>query len=233
MNKTQFEVTITSYQQLNEIAGGWAIDDYQELLGEMEFAFEGVDSESELRELCVMCLQDREIADAATVVLKYRLNNKLSVGQIRSIAEEISGEKHWEHYADQSFHKEFFHVGTLMFAAFPREMDEPDAVKIEVEIIAKNPAAKEVLQGPLHESFVARLLGDGMNDNAILHRLFEEQLKGDQFPEADSIIWAVTPISVSGNKANLEVISSCHWLDALKGVEHFESSATPDLADGI
>ena len=229
MNKTQFEVNIASYKQINEIAGGWVVDDYQKLLGEMEFASDDVNSESELRELCVMCLQDREIAEAASIVLNYRLGDRLSAGQIRSVAEEISQEKHWEHYADQSLHEDFFHVGNLMFAAFPREMDEPDAVKIEVELTAKNPAAKEVLQKPLHESFVARLLGDGMSDDSILHRLFDDQLNGNQFPEADSVIWIVTEGSVSENTAKLEVISSCHWLDALKGVEHFESSAAPDL----
>ena len=231
MNKPQFEVTISSYQQINEIAGGWVIDDYQKLLGQMEFDFGDVDSESELRELCVMCLQEKEIAEAASIVLKHRLGDRLSAGQIQSVAEEISEEKHWEHYADQSLHEGFFHVGNLMFAAFPREMDEPDAVKIEVELTAKNAVAKEVLQKPLHESFVARLLGDGMDDNSILHRLFDEQLKGDPFPEADSIIWIATQNSVSESTAKLDVISSCHWLDALKGVEHFESSATPDDAD--
>ncbi len=119
-----------------------------------------------------------------------------------------------------------------MFAAFPREMDEPDAIKIEVELTAKHPAAKEVLQSPLHESFVVRLPGEGMNEKSIFHRLFDEQLKGDQFSEADSIIWIISPKSRMEDNVTIEVISSCHWLDALKGVEHFESSATADLADG-
>ena len=232
MTTTEFEVKITTYRQINEIAGGWASDDYRKLLGEMEFALGDVDADSELRELCVMCLQDREISEAASIVLKHRLGDRLSAGQIQSVAEEISEEKHWEHYADQSMHEDFFHVGNLMYAAFPREMDEPDAVKIELELTANNPAAKELLQKPLHESLVARLLGDGMTDNSILHRLFDDQLKGEQFPEADSIIWIATQNSVSEDTAKLEIISSCHWLDALKGVEQFKSSAESDLVDG-
>lgn len=32
----------------------------------------------------------------------------------------------------------------------------------------------------------------------------------------------------SDNQVSIEVYSSCHWLDALKGVEEFESSAKPD-----
>ena len=115
-----------------------------------------------------------------------------------------------------------------MYAAFPDEMDEPDALKIGLEVTAKNQGAAEVLQTPLHESFWIRLLGDGMSNESILRRLFGEQLQGDPFPEADSIVWIVKPLSKTQNTVTTEVISSCHWLDALKGVENFESSATND-----
>ena len=170
-----------------------------------------------------------EIADAAKIVLKHRLGDKLGAGQIRSISEEISEEKHWEHYADQSLHEQFFHVGNLMFAAFPREMDEPDAVRLVVEITARNPEAKEILANPLHESFMARLLAHGMDGNSILQRLFDEQLDGKPFPQAASIIWIIKPVSASDQQVSIEVFSSCHWLDALKGVKNYESTAEPDV----
>lgn len=228
MNKPKFAAKLSSFEQVSEIAGGWSPDDYRKLLEELEMPPEDATSDAELRELCVMCLQDREIADAAKIVLKFRLGEKLSAGQIQSISEEISAEKHWEHYADQSLHEQFFHVGNLMYAAFPREMDEPDAVRLIVEITAKNPEAKEILANPLDESFVVRLLAEGMDENSILKRLFHEQLDGESFPEAASIIWIINPVNSSDQQVTIEVFSSCHWLDALKYVDDFESTATPD-----
>jgi len=228
MNKPKFEVTIAKYEQINAIQGGWSVDDYRTLLEELEFAPEDATGEDELRALCVMCLQDMELGDAAKVVLKHKLDDKLSKGQIQSLSEEISEEKQWEHYADQSLHERFFHVGNLMFDAFPKEMYEPDAIRLTVEITPSNSEAKEILAKPLHESFITRLLAAGMEDSAILHRLFDEQLAGKPFPSADSIIWIVQPISDSEKLTTISVISSSHWLDALKGVDQFASSAMPD-----
>lgn len=229
MNQPKFEVKLPEYEQVNVIAGGWSAIDYRKLLEEMDFASEDATGKVQLRELCVMCLQDMELSEAAKVVLKYRLGDKLTAGQIQSVSEEISDEKLWEQYADQSLHEQFFHVGNLIYGAFPREMDEPDAVRLIVEITGKNQEAKEILASPLHESFVVRLLADGMDDSSILHRLFDEQLAGKSFPEADSIIWMIKPVSASAeDQVSIEVYSSCHWLDALNGVEKFESSAVPD-----
>ena len=51
---------------------------------------------------------------------------------------------------------------------------------------------------------------------------------GKPFPEADSIIWTINPLSADDLLTTIEVYSSCHWLDSLDDVETFESSASPD-----
>jgi hypothetical protein len=38
-------------------------------------------------------------------------------------------------------------------------------------------------------TFFVRILADGMNENCILERLFDEQLLSHHFPEAKNIIW--------------------------------------------
>lgn len=76
MGEPKFEPRISSYEQISEIAGGWSADDYRKLLEELEMAPEDATSDAELRDLCLMCLQDREIADAAKAVLKLRLGDR-------------------------------------------------------------------------------------------------------------------------------------------------------------
>ena len=228
MTKPNFETKLATYEQVSSIAGGWTADHFSKLLVEMDCSSEGASTETELRELVVMCLQDMELADAAKLVLKAQLADALTAGQIQNLSEEISDEKHWEHYADQSLHERLFHVGSLMYEAFEREMDQPDAVRLVIEVSATNQEAKDILKRPLHESFIVRLLADGMSNDAVLHRLFDEQLAGKPFAEAESIIWIVRLLSNDSGAAEIEIFSSCHWLDPLQYVNEFRSSASPD-----
>lgn len=230
MAEPKFNVRISDYASLDRIEGAWTVDDYKTLLSSMEFDPEGSGAVEELHELCLMCLQDRDKQEAAQIVVRHRLAGKLSDGQIRNESAELADEKLWEQYPDLSLHEEFFHVGSLLYQARPQDFYQPDAVKLVVEIEAVNEASKEILAQPTVESFLVRLLADGMKEGAILNRLFDDQLASDPFPEASSIIWIVNSIAQAGKTSTVEVISSAHWLDALKGVESFESGAQPDAA---
>lgn len=230
MTQPKFDVTLTTYQQVSSIAGGWNAELFRKLLQSLDCDSDDATTETELHELVVMCLQDLEIADAAKLVLNVQLGGALSVGQIQNLSEEFADEKHWEHYADQSLHERLFHVGSLMYEAFEREIDKPDAVRLEVEMSALNQEAKDILKQPLHESFIVRLLADGMPESSVLHRLFDEQLAGKPFAEAEYIIWIINPLASAASVAKVEIFSSCHWLDPLKRVEQYQSTAAPDLS---
>ena len=47
---------------------------------------------------------------------------------------------------------------------------------------------RDILARLLNESFVVRVLADAMDDDSVLHRLFEDQIKGRLFSEADNIV---------------------------------------------
>ena len=228
MSQPKFSVKLTAYEQVSSIAGGWNGESYRKLLDEMDCSPEDSSTEPELRELVVMCLQDLKLAEAAKLVLNVQLAGALTAGQIQNLAEEITAEKHWEHYADQSLHERFFHVGSLMYEAFEREMDKPDAVRLVVEATALNQEAKDILKHPFHESFLVRLLADGMSEDAVLRRLFDEQLEGKPFAAAEYIVWILNVLSNEADQATIEVFSSCHWLDTLQRVEDYQSTAVPD-----
>ncbi len=230
MTNPKFNVTISNYRTLDRIEGGWTEAHYRQLLAAMDFEPENNTDANELLELCLMSLQDRDKAEAAEIVMRHRLSGKLTEGQIQNESVELADEKLWEQFADLSLHEELFHVGSLMYQAFPQDYHQPDAVNLVVQIEAINDVGKEILGRPVEESFLVRLLADGMEEGAILPRLFDDQLEGDSFPEASSIIWIINPVEQSAGNLTVEVISSAHWLDALKRVESFESIAKPDAA---
>ena len=58
MSKPKFDVKLSSYEQVRSIEGGWSAADYRKLLELVEFPSDDTTTEVELREICVMCLQD-------------------------------------------------------------------------------------------------------------------------------------------------------------------------------
>ena len=226
--KAEFEVQVVRFSLLNELEGVWADNDFVALLELMEFDdTEGVDAD-ELRDMCLMSLQDLGPRDAAALLLQYKLGDKLSKGEVSEMSSEMLDEKLWEEDSDMTLHEQLFNVGSLLFAAFPTRFPESDAVRVTLQITADNELAEEVLSQSLSESFLVRLLADGMDQDAVLHRLFDEQLAGRSFPEADSIVWVVHTEAINANAVKAEIVSSGYWLDSLRNTRSYQSSAYGD-----
>jgi hypothetical protein len=223
-----FRVRVLSVSTLQEIEGVWRGDDFAALLDAMDYGDTSGMGEGELREMCILSLQDLDPEEAAALVIKHILGDRLKDGQVRTIANEMPDDKLWEQYADMSLHEPIFNIGSLLFAAFPRVFPEPDAVRVRLEIVATNEDGKEALGQPLHESFLVRLLADGMNDDAILHRLFQDQLDGKSFPDAAAIVWIVRAETSAADTVQVDLISSGYWLDSLRDTETYDSTAYAD-----
>ncbi len=67
-----------------------------------------------------------------------------------------------------------------------------------------------------------------MDDHAVLHRLYGDQLQGTSFPKAAEVIWIVRTVSMSQDAMRLEVISSGYWLDSLSGADTYDPAAYAD-----
>ncbi len=227
---TQFQVEVVAFADLQEIKGSWTAQDFKQLLGRMDFGDTAGLAESELREMCILSLQDLKPAEAAALLLDHRLGDELKKGQIQNISYEMMDEKLWKEYADMPLHERLFHVGSLLYQAFPQTVPVPDAVQIELGIRAEDKEAELLLAQPLHESLLVRLLADGMPDSAPIKRLFGEALAGQPFAEAESIAWNVIPEAVDTRNLRLQVVGCGYWLDALRGTESFASSAQSDTA---
>ncbi len=226
--KNEFQVRVLRFQLLREIPGARSDSGFAALLEAMEFGDTAGLSGSDLRDMCIMSLQDLKPEEASALVLRCELSDRLKPGQIQNMANEMADEKLWEHYADMSLHERLFSVGSLLFAAFPQVFPEPDAVRLTLEVTAANDSARAALAKPLHESLLVRLLADGMDDRGALHRLFDKQLAGKSFPEADTIVWTVNTEATGKHALNVDVISSGYWLDALRNTKSYDSSAYAD-----
>lgn len=226
--KNRFRIRVVDFLVLEEIEGAWTGDDLSALLDAMDYGDTFGMGDAELREMCILSLQDRQPEEAAALVIKRKLGDRLRDGQIRNIATEMLDDKLWEQHADMALHEQMFNIGSLLFAAFPRSFPEPDAVRVVLEVVAINEAARETLADPLPESLLVRLLADGMEAGSVLHRLFDQQLEGQSFPEADSIVWIVQAETIAAGTLKIDVISSGYWLDALRDTEAYESTAHAD-----
>lgn len=224
----KFRVRLLSFSNLLEIEGARTADSFAGLLDAMDYGDASGMSDDEMREMCLMSLQDLDPVEAAYVVLKHDMADVLRDGQARNLAGEMLDEKLWEEYADSRLHERFFTSGSLLYSAFPRDFPKPDAVHAQIEVTAENTDAREQLASPLHESFLVRLLADGMDSNAILHRLYGKELTGTSFPNADEVVWIVRTEVISEQAMNIGVISSGYWLDALEDTEVYESNAYAD-----
>lgn len=217
--KLNLGVTVKRVDEIHELPEAWSVLDYRNLLELADFDDGDNIDESELKDYLIMTLQDLEPDDAATIVLNYRLGEKLTKGQIQNMAQEMMDENLWEEYKDIALHKDLFDCAVLLKWAFPRAFPETDALRCTIEI--ENKSKTQLSGQQLDKVMLTRLLSHGMDDHSIINRLFDEQIKEGSFEEANAIIWAFK-ILKEGEKMEVEVYSSNYWLDDLDSISHFD-----------
>lgn len=216
-------------KEVHELPGAWTDSDFQNLLRHIEY--EDVDSilPEELKDMAAMALSDLEPEEAAASLLELRFGEQLKSGQRQNIAEELKDERLWEEFAEIRFHEELFNVGCMLFWAFPRIFSEPDVVRIQVKVTSLNAASAKNLESPT-ASFIARFLNDGMDDHNAIYRLFDENIASNSFPEAEHIVWKFeeTGYNQADNSNTFTIYTSWNWVDELKGVKSYDSTAFSD-----
>lgn len=226
----KYEVEILRFSTLQEIDGAWNAADFAALLNDMEYGDQTLLGENELREMCLMSLQDMEPDEAAYLVLKHVIGDALKEGQLRNMSHEMLTEKLWEEYVDPAFHERLFNVGSVLYAAMPATFPKTDAAYVRLKVTAADAAAMKQLLPVPAEALLVRLLGDGMENNAVLRRLYGDQLSGASFPNAAEIVWIVDSQPDDGEAFIIDVIGSGYWLDALERTKSYSSNACADAA---
>ena len=75
---------------------------------------------------------------------------------------------------------------------------------------------------------MTRLLAAGMEENAILNRLYDEKIASDNFFEAENILWQIKEVSKSDSEVIYDIVSSEFWLEDLEDVEFYEAKTHAD-----
>lgn len=223
----KFTVTLNKSIALTEIPGDWNTKDYVEILNLTDYGDVDDLSEQEIKGMALLSLADLEKNEAAELLMNYVFPEEaLTPGQIHNASHEMEDEKLWEEYPEPPHHRNFFRVASLLYRAYNGGFPKPDARKITINV-APEKNADPLMQKPT-PAFVARLLAAGMDDHALIHRLYENELKGEHFPAARNIIWSTKSIANGDGSYKIDVLSSDYWLEAYQPQGAYECVAYPD-----
>jgi hypothetical protein len=229
MPNFKYKVEVLELKEIHEMPNAWTNEDFKNLLVHIEYDDVASIPDDELKDMTCLALSDFEVDEAAIKVLEYRLGDTLNKGQQKNLAEELKEDRLWEEYSNIKLHEELFNIGCILYWTFPKKFSTPDIVNLKVKITALNQESSINIKAP-NESFLARILNDGMDSSNIMSRLFNSSIKSDSFPEAEHIIWQYESIDFSpqDNANTISIYTSWNWINKLRGVEMYESAAFSD-----
>lgn len=230
-----FDVSVTGLESVTAMPGSWRDQDFRVLLEQLELDDLDDIAGSDLQEIVLMALQDREPEDAADAVLASKLQQRAKPGVRQNIVRDLlKDQRPWEEAADIKLHAGIFASAMLLRQAFPKIFPRPDILHLTLQLRGLTTDAIKLLSCPPEAAFVARVIADGMDESSVLERLFDAKLASHSFPEADSIIWRAefsNPLPGDVSAVQLSVYSSAHWLSAMKQVSSYRSQAYNDTMD--
>jgi len=222
-----FTVERLSFDNLTELPDSWQASDYKALLTKTGYDNPEELAPDELKAMCLMALADLEPAEAAQTVLEHLFEDQLTAGQIENLAHQMLTEKLWEENPELDQHQGFFKATQLLYTAYNGKFPRTEAVQFQVQLTAQAPADLAIFEDQ-PEAPLLRLLAQGMPDNALLKRLFHEQLDGTSFPEAAAIVWQLRPVSKTEQSVTFDVVSSAYWLEDFKYADSYQATTQPD-----
>ena len=200
-----YQITIKSVDNVNEIEGYWTIEDYVKLLGKFDFPDASTVEKQNLPELLSMAISDFEPNEAAAIVLEYKLSEDLNEGQIQQISNDMLLDKVCEEYPEIGLHADLFHINQLLYKAYNGKFPNAKATIIGFSMMpleGKND--KE-----LTRENVLKLLNNGLSESNLIKRLFDQAMNENAvFPEAEDVIWDLTTM----DNANYILTTSEYWL---------------------
>ena len=225
---TKYRVGVDEFEELTELEQSWMPKDYVSILTSLDIAEAGKIDVDELRDMTLFALQDLNPPDAATVLLKYKVGTKLSGGQIRNYSIESQHERLWEQSADLSLHQDMFAVASMLNSVNAMAFPIPDALRVTFSIQCDDASQLALFNDEMDRAILVRMISAGMNESAILNRLFGDQIATGKVADADSIIWQIAVEQPDPAKLQIQITSSAYWLRALRETESFEWDSGAD-----
>lgn len=218
---TKFNVAIDGLEELAKLDDSWQSADYVAILTSLNVQDADQITVDELRDMCLFALQDLDPPEAAAVLLKYKLGTKLSAGQIKNYSIESQHERLWEQSADLEIHQPMFAIASLLNSVNSMAFPTPDALRVSLTIQCDDASKLAIFNDDMDRALLVRMLSTGMDESAILNRLFGEQIAEGKIADADSIIWKVSVDSSASTLIHMKITSSAYWLNGLRETESF------------
>ncbi|MBM9519818.1 hypothetical protein JWG39_08305 [Desulforhopalus vacuolatus] len=213
----EFTLKVNGVESIDEIPGYWTNDDYINILEGLDFSDARTSNPSELRELVEMAMSDFKPPEAAAILLKYKLKEELTDGQIQNISHEMVDSNEAKGNTDISLHYVLFNINRLLYAAFNGIFPNKKATKVEFTLNFKEDSKIAVTK-----ELALRAVCSGLSGNNLILRLFESQLHGEEdFSDAEKIVWELH--NSEENKYTL--ITSDHWINEEDFIEREVSSS--------
>ena len=219
---TKYGVVVEGIEELTELDDSWTATDYVALLTSQDVHGASQIAPEELRDMCLFALQDLDPPEAAAILLKYKLGTRLSAGQIKNYSIESQHERLWEQSADLAIHKPMFAIASLLNSVNSMAFPTPDALRASLTIQCDDKVGLAIFNDAMDRALLVRMLSAGMDDSAILNRLFGEQIAEGKVADADSIIWSVSVASSDPTLIQMKITSSAYWLNGLRETESFD-----------
>jgi hypothetical protein len=216
----KYLIKINEIKKIDELEGSWSPQDYIELLKRFDYPDAGKLKPNELEEYLFMAIADFDPAEAAAIVLDYKLSDVLAEGQIDNISHEMLREKVSENYSDITLHKDLFEVNQLLYKAYNGKFP---LTRANVLSFSLQQTAGDVQE--ISKEIVLQVISQGLSDSNLINRLFREQLDGNApFPEAGNIIWKLD----QQGEHDYSVTTSEKWIAPEEFTsQEFESTITP------
>jgi hypothetical protein len=222
----QFQARLMDWKQIHELPDGWSPNRMLSLLASLDV--DGV-SEGDAPEMTLLALQDLDWDEAAERVLEAVFGETMRPGIRRNLAHDLTEERPWEDFANISQQVGIFNAVVLLQQAFPHEFDKPDAVSVTVRVDTESERGRVWLDAPNPDpALLLRILAAGMDDHAVLNRLFEDALAGPAFAEAGAIVWHLSRCAGAAPEREFVLVSSHQWFDPLRKLESWTATAWAD-----
>ena len=203
----KYSIRITDIDARTDASDYWTDERLRGLLDAYDVENTDELPAGELREYLALVTSDLEPAEAAAVALRQTFSeDELSDGQIGQIAHDMLIDKVVEEYPEIAYHERLWYVNQLLYRAYNGKFPSTKASVITCTITPPGETDHVVAKAD-----ILRLFGKGLRAHAILPRLYDERMAGAvDFPEADAILWRVTP----GSDHGYTIFTSEYWLSA-------------------
>lgn len=184
-------------------------------------------SQSDVEEMCLMSLNDFDHHESAQFLLTHIFKDEMTEGKLDQLSHQMVEAKLWEEHANPAYHMRLFNAYGLLRKAYNGIFKEPTGVKFTIKITTNDKDSFEFFDSSPH-AVIVRLLANGLDETAILNRLYGEQMNGESFPDAKNLLWILKEISIKEKERHYEITSSALWFGELAEGMSFKAKTHAD-----